>query len=96
MKLDRKLPAAELIEAGLRSYRDGEATVGSLLVAVGLPRLRSLGLTLPTQPTLSAKPELELYRLLAARHGRGAHSQYNALIRRLVSFERALARSRAT
>ena len=34
-------------------------------------------------------PEHRLYDLLAATHGDGAHSQYNALIRRLVSFERA-------
>ena len=31
-----------------------------------------------------------LYHLLGAIHGHEAHSQYNALIRQLVSFERAL------
>ncbi|MCX7825142.1 MAG: hypothetical protein N2689_06250, partial [Verrucomicrobiae bacterium] len=31
-----------------------------------------------------------LYQMLAAVHGNAAHSQYNALIRLLVSFERAL------
>lgn len=35
-----------------------------------------------------------LYRLLATEHGNGAHSRYNALIRSLVSFERAVARSK--
>lgn len=92
MKLDRRLPAAPLIEAGLRSYRAGETGIAALLVAIGRPRLRSLGLDLPAQPDLCREPELALYRLLAAQHGNGAHSRYNALIRRLVSFERALAR----
>jgi hypothetical protein len=36
-------------------------------------------------------PELRLYNLLAERYGDAAHSKYNALLRRLVSFERAAA-----
>jgi hypothetical protein len=36
-------------------------------------------------------PEHKLYRLLAREKGDAAHSAYNALIRRLVSFERAAA-----
>jgi hypothetical protein len=32
--------------------------------------------------------------LLSARDGNAAHSRYNALLRRLVSFERALACAR--
>jgi hypothetical protein len=35
--------------------------------------------------------EQRLYRLLADRHGDAAHARYNALVRRLVSFERAAA-----
>jgi hypothetical protein len=34
-------------------------------------------------------PEQRLYALLARTEGDGAHSRFNALIRRLVSFERA-------
>jgi hypothetical protein len=33
--------------------------------------------------------ELRLYELLSERDPDGAHSAYNALLRRLVSFERA-------
>ena len=95
MKIDARLPGADLIEAGVRSYLHGEATVPSLLVAIGRPRLRDLGIDLPAPPALAAEPELQLYRVLAADHGAGAHSQYNALIRRLTSFERAAARARA-
>jgi hypothetical protein len=36
-------------------------------------------------------PEHKLYALLASEKGDAAHSAYNALIRRLVSFERAAA-----
>ena len=36
-------------------------------------------------------PEVRLYRLLAKEHGDAAHSRYNALVRRLVSYQRALA-----
>lgn len=93
--LDPRLPAARLIAAGLRSYQAGEVTSAALLVAIGRPRLRSLGLDLPARPGLCHEPELTLYRLLATEHGNGAHSRYNALIRSLVSFERALARSEA-
>ena len=37
-----------------------------------------------------ADPEHKLYELLAAEDSDAAHSRYNALIRQLVSFERAL------
>jgi hypothetical protein len=55
-------------------------------VLVGAPRLRMLGLAVPDTPDF---PEDHLYARLAEIHGDGAHSQYNALIRTLVSFERA-------
>jgi hypothetical protein len=60
----------------------------SLLVSIGAPRLRRLGLDVPQ--TFSS-PEHRLYELLRSEHGDAAHSRYNALIRRLVSFERAAA-----
>ena len=65
------------------------ATAAALLVAIGAPRLRDLGVELPAD--LPAEPEKRLYELLAADDADAAHSRYNALIRRLVSFERALA-----
>ena len=95
MDIDASLPGADLIETGVRSYVRGETTAQSLLVAIGRPRLSDLGIDLPAQRALFSEPELQLYRLLAADHGAGAHSQYNALIRRLTSFERAAARTRA-
>ena len=81
------LPGAELIEAGLQDLRAGRETIAGLLVAIGAPRLRELGLNLPD--CLPANPEHRLYELLAQDDSDSAHSRYNAFVRRLVSYERA-------
>lgn len=81
------LPGEDLIEAGLHDLREGRETVAALLVAIGSPRLRRLGLELPDQ--LPQNPEHRLYDLLAQHDPDSAHSRYNAFIRRLVSYERA-------
>ena len=80
------LPGADLIREGLADLANGVESVNALLVLVGAPRLRRIGLDVPDTDYF---PEDRLYEKLAAMHGDGAHSQYNALIRRLVSFERA-------
>ncbi|HEX8411179.1 MAG TPA: hypothetical protein VF883_20125 [Thermoanaerobaculia bacterium] len=80
------LPGADLIRDGLRDLANGVESVPALLVLIGAPRLRDLGYDVPET---SGLPEHRLYDQLAAVHGDDAHSQYNALIRRLVSFERA-------
>lgn len=59
------------------------------LVAVGAPRLRRSGIDVPGRGPDRA--EHRLYALLARSGPDSAHSRYNALIRRLVSFERAIA-----
>jgi hypothetical protein len=82
------LPGAELVASGLRDLDAGVESVPSLLVSVGAPRLRQHGIRVPTA---YPSPEHRLYHLLRAEHGDAAHSRYNALVRRLVSFERALA-----
>jgi hypothetical protein len=86
-----RLPGGDLIEAGLTDLSRQTESVASLLVSIGAPRLRQLGLQINDA---FADPEHRLYGLLAASHGDAAHSQYNALVRRLVSFERALACAR--
>jgi hypothetical protein len=85
------LPGCELVSKGLADLARGEETVESLLVSIGGPKLRSLGIefTSPFQ-----NPEHRLYFLLGREHGNDAHSRYNALVRRLVSYERALACAR--
>jgi hypothetical protein len=82
------LPGADLVEAGVADLAAGLETVPALLVAIGEPRLRQLGVHVPPGPD---DPEHRLYALLARADSDAAHSRYNALIRRLVSFERALA-----
>lgn len=81
------LPGGDLVTRGLEDLRAGKRTVESLLCQIGGPRLRACGLEVP-QPTES--PERALYDLLALEDSDTAHGRYNALVRRLVSFERAL------
>ena len=83
------LPGAELVNAGLDALERGEPTVEALLVAIGATRLRHAGLDVPALPEIQ-EPELALYAALCKTSGNDAHSAYNALIRRLVSLERAL------
>ena len=80
------LPAGDLVETGLADLARGVESMPALLVSIGAPRLRRLGLEVAA-PLPDA--EHHLYRLLAAEGTDAAHSRYNALIRRLVSFERA-------
>jgi hypothetical protein len=80
------VPGAELVEAGLADLEDGVLSSEALLVSIAAPRLRAVGI--PVRSPLST-PEKLLYERLAADHGDAAHSRYNALVRRLVSFERA-------
>jgi hypothetical protein len=81
-----ELPGAELVEQGIRDLADGRETVEALLVSIGAARIAALGRDLP--PALP-DPELRLYELLAREDQDSAHGRYNALIRRLVSYERA-------
>lgn len=91
---DDGIPGEELVAAGVAALARGEISVEALLVAVGAPRLRTLGISVPDAGRLPRHPELALYRAVGQRHPDDAHSRYNALIRRLVSFERELERRR--
>jgi hypothetical protein len=81
------LPGEDLIEAGVRDLREQRETVAALLVAIEAPRLRQLQVQLPD--VLPDDPERRLYELLARDEPDSAHPRYNALIRKLVSYERA-------
>lgn len=82
------LPGGDFVAEGLADLRHGRETVAALLVSIGAPRLRAAGVDIPVALT---QPEHRLYARLYEAHGDAAHSRYNALVRRLVSFERALA-----
>ena len=85
------LPGGDLLAAGLEDLRRGVETVPALLAQIGAPRLRQLAIDVPVRDPDGPLPEHRLYELLAREHGDAAHSRYNALIRRLVSFTRAVA-----
>lgn len=80
------LPGGSFVKEGLSHLASNQKTVAAQLLLIGAPRLRKLGfdVPLPTDP-----PEHHLYHLLWHTNPNSAHSQYNALIRLLVSFERA-------
>ena len=81
-----ELPGADLVTAGLADLERGVESVEALLVSIGAPRLTELGYDVRSP---LASPEKRLYERLAAEDADAAHSRYNALVRRLVSFERA-------
>jgi hypothetical protein len=80
-------PGHELVSTGLADLAAGRESESSLLVAMAAPRLRALGFDVPP-PGRGEQPSHRLYELLAQRD-RGAHSRYNALVGRIVSFARA-------
>jgi hypothetical protein len=88
MRTGSGLPGEELVRKGLSDLEQGRESVEALLVSIGAPRLKALGFRVP--PSFPA-PEHRLYALLATKDSDSAHSRYNALVRRLVSFERATA-----
>lgn len=81
------LPGHELVSEGLADLAAGRETEAALLVAMAAPRLRRLGLEVPVGG--GERPSHRLYELLCAQSGHGAHSRYNALVARVVSFARA-------
>jgi hypothetical protein len=85
------LPGGDLISAGLADLERGVESVPALLVSIGTPRLQALGVSV-ARPV--PDPEHRLYERLQRVDPDAAHSRYNALVRRLVSFERALACAR--
>jgi hypothetical protein len=89
--VESALPGADLVEQGLDDLRRGQESLPALLVSIGAPRLRELGFVIEAPLDF---PERRLYDRLAAENPDAAHSRYNALVRRLVSFERAAACAR--
>ncbi len=89
-----ELPGGDLVAQGLEDLRRGVESVPALLALIGAPRLRQLAIDVPVRDPGGPLPEHRLYARLAREHGDGAHSRYNALVRKLVSFTRAVACAR--
>jgi hypothetical protein len=83
------LPGGDLVREGLADLQRGVESIPALLVLAGGPRLRRLAIEVPTVGPSDPLPEHRLYQHLAEAYGNAAHSRYNALLRRLVSFARA-------
>ena len=81
-----ELPGEELVRKGIEDLANDDETVEALLVSIAAPRLSALGIEVPAA---IADPERRLYELLAREDVDSAHGCYNALVRRIVSFERA-------
>jgi hypothetical protein len=87
------LPGGDLVEQGLADLKRNEITELSLLVLIAAPRLKDLGIQIP-ECDFPKPYEHQLYSCLEDRYGTDAHSRYNSLIRRIVSFARALEREK--
>lgn len=85
---ERALPGADLVEAGLADLCARRLTDEALLVSMAATRLRQLGYSV-ADPLVD--PEIRLWTRLAETDPDTAHGRYNALVARLVSFQRAAA-----
>jgi hypothetical protein len=85
------LPGEEMVREGLNDLAQDRVTDLALLVLIAAPRLRGLGLQVPERKTVEPF-EHQLYARLEERLGAGAHSHYNSLIRRMVSYARSVDR----
>jgi hypothetical protein len=86
VQLDR-YPGGDLVAKGLEDLSASRDTIEALLVSIAAPRLRDLGLAVATP---LPDPEHRLYEWLAREDPDSAHSRYNALLRRVTSFESAM------
>ena len=91
------LPGSEVVSQGRADLKKGILSESALLVLIAEPRLRSLGIQLtPCNLAIQGPVEHALYTLIEERLGPGAHSFYNSLIRRIVSFTHALEREQSS
>jgi len=84
-----KLPGGDLVIAGLRDLEDQKISEMSLLLLVASPRLCSLGFKLSIPSKVELPFEHALYNKLHETEPSMAYSNYNSLIRKIVSFARA-------
>jgi hypothetical protein len=99
---DAAVPGADLVATGLADLAEGRQSDCALLVLIAAPRLRCLGIPVPKLQRMefgirdSRQPyEHQLYARLDERLGAAAHSYYNSLIRRMVSYARSLEREQS-
>jgi hypothetical protein len=81
------LPGGDLVSKGLEDLERGDESAEALLVSIAAARLKDAGIPLAR---VLHDAQHRLYLRLAAEDEDSAHSRYNALLRRLTSFESAL------
>lgn len=86
----RDFPGGDLVAKGLSDLASERESTEAFLVAIGRARLRRVGVQVPAGADDIEVPEHRLYELLEVQSEASAHGRYNALVRRLVSFERAV------
>jgi hypothetical protein len=89
----KRLPGAEIVLPGLADLEAGRETVNASAVQSAAPRLRRAGLSVPS-PSGDVPAGHTLYRQLNEELGDAAHSRYNAILSRVVSFAGAAERAR--
>jgi hypothetical protein len=87
------LPGAEIVNTGIADLEAGRDTPQADAVLMAATRLRAAGAKVP--PAVTREPAAHrLYARLARDDPRNAHSRYNAIVRRVISFARASERAR--
>ena len=86
------IPGNELVSVGITDLAAGRETEAAMLVAMAAPRLRAVGVDVPE--TTITDPSHCLYGMIDSTEDK-AHSYYNALIGRMVSFARTLEHARS-
>lgn len=89
----KRLPGAEIVLPGLADLEAGRETVNASAVQSAAPRLRRAGLSVPS-PSGDVPAGHTLYRQLNEELGDAAHSRYNAILSRVVSFAGAAEHAR--
>lgn len=91
----QSLPGAEIVLSGIADLRAGEMSTDALAVQAAAPRLRELGFD--AEESQGRVPAAhQLYQQLYRELGDAAHSRYNAILSRVMSFARAAERARAS
>lgn len=90
----RSLPGSEIVLAGIADLAERRETIAAAAVQTAATRLRNAGIEVPG-PEPAGEPGHHLYGRIVAAGDPDPHSRYNAILRRVVSFARALERERA-
>lgn len=90
----QNLPGAEIVLPGLADLKAGRESVNASAVQAAAPRLRRAGMDVPSAAGDTPAAHV-LYRQLGEELGNAAHSRYNAILDRVVSFAGAAERARS-